>query len=966
MPPVRTQAEYEAHEQRTKLANSYQALLTEFASPDLHTVGNYTLGRLIGKGSFGKVYLASHKLTNGAKVVLKSAKKDDANLAREIHHHRQFSHPHIARLYEVIVTEHLVWLALEYCPGDELYNHVLQHGPMEAGKVQKIFTQLVGAVSYVHGKQCVHRDLKLENILLDKHENVKLVDFGFTREYAGSTSYLQTWCGTVCYSAPEMLKGEKYAGEKVDVWSLGIILYALLCGELPWDEDDDGATKLLILKEEPKYPDYMPEQAKDLIKKLLSKRPILRPGLSDVLRDPWLAEYAPSQQEILKLQQPPAFSTQVEKDTLQRMRSAGVDIDVVIENVLSQRCDSLAGWWALLIEKEQRKEKRRERKRREREAEAKGIRRLSAASSRLLAQSALGEIHEEGDGHGPTSARGRRMTRPNGSLTLQSSDLPRVIENKSPTPERRPIDSPTGARETSRSRSRPAPPPKDPSSSASVPTLGRPRIASRGNSMLRYSTVNPDLLSPTYIPPTAQQQQKRRRTFYQQPLKEQLQWVKHWFKESAKRAKSPSNPNATTSDGTNNKKTKTSPKLGGTGADSSTDFAAPAEHSPHARDLQRTHTGPLPQHRKASTGHRPELQTRATLPARPRINTASSTESRTSMQRKRSSLSPHTLTPHSSYQRRASAGLRGRKSTSSSVSSIRSAYQSVQSVNAAGGSTGGGGLGHHHSHSKASSTSSASASLASPSGLSSASPGGKMCRSPHASVKVLPATPTGTNFPSGIRVSRRPPPGSLGTLPVFGEHTSSGAGASAGGGGWGSLALGPGSPSLPVFARRKRSVFKGPMAGLGASSSSSAAAGGRSVGTSRSGSVPRRSGEMITNITEEDEEEDDDGMGEGGGVFEDVEGEEEGEEEDRDQFGPELVLPGRLVGRDGGAEHDGHGGGVVTPLSPMLTLGSGGGGVELPVLSESASGTTPLTAEALAKMEEQAEKAAGKANGDLV
>jgi serine/threonine protein kinase len=269
---------------------------------------------------------------------------------------------------------------------------------MEPSKVQKIFTQLVGAVSYVHQKACVHRDLKLENILLDKHENVKLVDFGFTREYEGKSSYLQTWCGTVCYSAPEMLKGEKYAGEKVDVWSLGIILYALLCGELPWDEDDENATKVRILKEEAKYPDHMPEQAKDLISKLLSKRPLLRPSLADILQHPWLAEHAPQQQAILKLQQPAPFTTELEKETLQRMRSAGVDIDMVIENVLAQRCDSLAGWWALLIEKEERKAKRRERKRREREAEAKSLRRLSAASSRLerLAPT-IHETSEEAD-----------------------------------------------------------------------------------------------------------------------------------------------------------------------------------------------------------------------------------------------------------------------------------------------------------------------------------------------------------------------------------------------------------------------------------------------------------------------------------------------------------------------------------------------------------------------------------------
>src|SRR6201999_741840 len=166
--------------------------------------------------------------------------------------------------------------------GDELYHYLLQHGKLPVEKVQRIFSQLVGAVSYVHLQSCVHRDLKLENILLDRHENVKLVDFGFTREYEGKSSYLQTFCGTVCYSAPEMLKGEKYAGEKVDVWSLGVILYALLVGELPFDEDDETGTKMKILTDEPKYPDHLPGDAVLLIKQLLSKRPFVRPSLSDI------------------------------------------------------------------------------------------------------------------------------------------------------------------------------------------------------------------------------------------------------------------------------------------------------------------------------------------------------------------------------------------------------------------------------------------------------------------------------------------------------------------------------------------------------------------------------------------------------------------------------------------------------------------------------------------------------------
>lgn len=274
-----------------------------------------------------------------------------------------------------------------------------------------MFAQLVGAVAYVHSKSCVHRDLKLENILLDKHGNIKLCDFGFTREYEGKASYLQTFCGTICYSAPEMLKGEKYAGEKVDVWSLGIILYALLAGELPYDEDDDQETKAKILKEDPIFNDKFPEEAQSLVKILLSKRPLLRPALAEILTHPFLAEHGVEQQTILQITRPSPFTTPLEKTTLLRMKSAGVNIDQVIENVLAQRCDALAGWWALLIEKEERKEKRRERKRKEKEVEARSLRRLSAASSRLEKISALVEVDEEGTTADTLQARGRRDRR---------------------------------------------------------------------------------------------------------------------------------------------------------------------------------------------------------------------------------------------------------------------------------------------------------------------------------------------------------------------------------------------------------------------------------------------------------------------------------------------------------------------------------------------------------------------------
>ncbi|KAJ4309946.1 hypothetical protein N0V94_008684 [Neodidymelliopsis sp. IMI 364377] len=786
----RATAEQQA--QRKKLANSYKQLLDEFSATDLKSVGNYTLGKLIGKGSFGKVYLASHKLSNGSKVVLKSAKKDDANLAREIHHHRQFTHPHIARLYEVIVTEELVWLALEWCPGDELYNYLLAKGALEPAKVQRIFTQLVGAVSYVHNKSCVHRDLKLENILLDKHGDVKLVDFGFTREYEGKSNYLQTWCGTVCYSAPEMLKGEKYAGEKVDVWSLGIILYALLVGELPFDDDDEMVTKMKILKEEPTFPDNFPPQARELCQSLLSKRPILRPTLAEVLQNPWLSEYAPRQQEILKLQQPPPFSTELEKEVLQRMRAAGVDIDMVIENVLAQRCDSLAGWWALLLEKEERKARRRERKRREREAEAKSLRRLSAASSRLdkLAPT-IRETDEEGQHYpvlgDPPKSRGRSVNRrsthgkyvslPDGEPVLTSAsgappvpDLPDLPESSSspnhiveqPPP---PIEK-DYARQ-SNSSSRPPPPAKD---------LDRHKRRSH-SSMLQVVGSNPDLLHPNGFVP------KRRR---KQPFINHLLSLRNWIKETSKRARSPGSK-------------------------------ASSEKSPKIPESTRSQ-GDSRSGRRTSNANRSSVYTHPppsthNVPLRPRVTTHGSGSIR------RLSASPAPLTPRSSY-RRSSGGLRGRKSTSSSVSSIRSMPH------------------HHHTHSKASSTS--SASIASPSvSTVSGHISSHKTKSPHNSIKVLPATPTSSTFPSNIRLVRAGAPSvNISTL-------------NEGGAAFGTAP--PPSPGL-IFAKRKRSPFKGPNLNQQATSNPWRSRSGGEAG-SRGGSVQgRRSGEIM-GITEEEEEE---------------------------------------------------------------------------------------------------------------
>lgn len=740
-----------------------------------------------------------------------------------------------------------------------MYDYLLRHGKLPVDKVQKTFTQLVGAVAYVHQKHCVHRDLKLENILLDKHENVKLLDFGFAREYEGKTNYLQTFCGTICYSAPEMLKGEKYAGEKVDVWSLGIILYALLCGELPFDDDDDDITRRKILTEDPTYPDHLPPEALSLLKQLLSKRPFPRPSLQDILNHPFLAEHAPEQQMILAKERPEPFSTMLEKDCLHRMKSAGVNIDHIIESVLAQKCDTLAGWWTLLLEKEQKKQARRERKRKEKEGDRRSSRRWSQASSRLERLAPVGEegaFIRIGDPP-PGRPRGRSERRSGYYPEFQITDLPGLPEagrsnvTLSPDSERPPppIDK-DSIRSVSSSRRRPIPPPKE-----GVPGVLR-SARSRGSTLHLVTTS--DALETRAVS-QGQDMPNKIRKKPSQGFMSHWKNLTHWLFENTRRHKHASK-----------RMSHSTPDL--------RDKARAAKEGKLSKDNSpRPHTG-----KAAPPHHTPQMAAVSTLPSNlvangvtrkgtPTANTANSFVSspttpvfgtpggppmprrhRTGSSYKRQSLSPSPITPRSTV-RRSSAGLRGRKSTSSSVSSIRSMHHT-----------------HHHTHSKASSTSSTNSVSTSMSKTPM-----QTGRSPHHSVKVLPATPTtATSFPSNIRLVRGGPPLSLfndGAPPTGSGSTSRS----------GSLAASPmmppprspnpfaspfGERSGPFFAKRKRNIFKGPALAFGGGSSSGRAGSSSGVGNNpgvtpshnRSASgdrLGRRSGEIAA-VQEEDEEED--------------------------------------------------------------------------------------------------------------
>ncbi|XP_019123359.1 MAP/microtubule affinity-regulating kinase 4 isoform X3 [Larimichthys crocea] len=255
-------------------------------------IGNYRLLKTIGKGNFAKVKLARHILT-GKEVAIKIIDKTQLNptslqkLFREVRIMKGLNHPNIVQLFEVIETDKTLYLIMEYASGGEVFDYLVSHGRMKEVEARAKFRQIVSAVHYCHTKNIVHRDLKAENLLLDADANIKIADFGFSNEFTLGNK-LDTFCGSPPYAAPELFQGKKYDGPEVDVWSLGVILYTLVSGSLPFDGQNLKELRERVLRGKYRVPFYMSTDCEGILRRFLVLNPTKRCTLEQVMKDKWI------------------------------------------------------------------------------------------------------------------------------------------------------------------------------------------------------------------------------------------------------------------------------------------------------------------------------------------------------------------------------------------------------------------------------------------------------------------------------------------------------------------------------------------------------------------------------------------------------------------------------------------------------------------------------------------------------
>ena len=250
-------------------------------------IGDYIIKETIGTGTFSKVKLGINKYTK-EKVAIKllekskiTEKEDLKRINREISIIKKLSHPNIIKINEIFENEKYYYIIMDYCSKGELFDYIVKKTKLTEDESSFFFYQIINAIEYIHKKNIVHRDLKPENLLLTENNKIKIIDFNLSN-YFYKNNLLSTPCGSPCYAAPEMVSGKKYNGFKTDIWAIGIILYAMSCGYLPFEDSDNEILFQKILECDLEFPNFLSFECIDIIKKILNVNPYDRFYINDI------------------------------------------------------------------------------------------------------------------------------------------------------------------------------------------------------------------------------------------------------------------------------------------------------------------------------------------------------------------------------------------------------------------------------------------------------------------------------------------------------------------------------------------------------------------------------------------------------------------------------------------------------------------------------------------------------------
>lgn len=321
-------------------------------------VGFYDIENTIGKGNFAVVKLARHRVTKSqvAIKIIDKTQLDETNLKkvyREIQIMKLLNHPHIVKLYQVMETTSMLYLVTEYASNGEMFNY-LSNGALPEKEARRKFAQILSAVEYCHKRHVVHRDLKAENLLLDQSYNIKIADFGFGNYYTPG-SPLNTWCGSPPYAAPEVFEGKLYHGPQLDIWSLGVVLYVLICRALPFDGGTLPALRDRVLEGRFRIPFFMSTECEHLIRHMLVKDPNQRYTIEQIKKHKWM-QADPAVKTILAYNDEVKFEgdkilDEYNEQALELMQGLGIDIERTKKALVENAYDHHTAIYYLLVDR---------------------------------------------------------------------------------------------------------------------------------------------------------------------------------------------------------------------------------------------------------------------------------------------------------------------------------------------------------------------------------------------------------------------------------------------------------------------------------------------------------------------------------------------------------------------------------------------------------------------------------------